>query len=127
MAVIFITHNLGVVADICDKVIVMYAGKIVESASVEDIFYNPKHPYTLGLLRSMPKVNALDYERLIPIEGTPVDMLNLPSGCAFGPRCEKCMKICLRQAPPKVVISEDHEAYCWLLAKEAYEEEKNND
>ena len=83
MAVIFITHNLGVVADICDKVIVMYAGKIVESASVEDIFYNPKHPYTLGLLRSMPKVNALDYERLIPIEGTPVDMLNLPSGLSL--------------------------------------------
>jgi oligopeptide transport system ATP-binding protein len=126
MAVIFITHNLGVVADICNKVVVMYAGKIVESASVNDIFYNPVHPYTLGLLRSMPKVNALDYEKLVPISGTPVDMLNLPQGCAFGPRCEKCMKICLKETPPKVQISEGHEAYCWFLAKEAFEEGKAN-
>ena len=85
MGIIFITHNLGVVADICDKVSVMYAGKIVEQGPVDDIFYEPAHPYTKGLLRSMPRVDAESYERLIPIEGTPVDMLNPPEGCPFAP------------------------------------------
>ncbi|HQC83007.1 MAG TPA: ABC transporter ATP-binding protein, partial [Bacillota bacterium] len=101
MAIIFITHNLGVVAEICDRVTVMYAGKIVEQGNVEDIFYRPHHPYTMGLLRSMPRLDAEEYERLIPIEGTPVDMLNPPAGCPFGPRCEHCMKICLRREPPQ--------------------------
>mgnify|MGYP000323242155 FL=1 len=100
MGIIFITHNLGVVADICDKVSVMYAGKIVEQGPVDDIFYEPAHPYTKGLLRSMPRVDAESYERLIPIEGTPVDMLNPPEGCPFAPRCEHCMKICLKKMPP---------------------------
>ena len=80
MGIIFITHNLGVVAEICDKVSVMYAGRIVEQGPVDDIFYRPAHPYTLGLLRSMPRVDADSYERLVPIEGTPVDMLNPPDG-----------------------------------------------
>lgn len=117
MAIIFITHNLGVVAEICDRVSVMYAGKIVEQGSVEDIFYQPKHPYTLGLLRSMPRVDAEEYERLIPIEGTPVDMLNPPSGCPFGPRCEYCMKICLRVEPPNIDLGNGHRAACWLLSE----------
>ena len=116
MAIIFITHNLGVVADICDKISVMYAGKIVEQGSVDEIFYNPSHPYTKGLLRSMPRVDAEQYERLIPIEGTPVDMLNPPEGCPFGPRCEHCMKVCLKHNPSNISISDGHTAACWLLS-----------
>ena len=123
MAIVFITHNLGVVAEICDRVSVMYAGKIVEQGSVEDIFYRPQHPYTLGLLRSMPRVDAEEYERLIPIEGTPVDMLNPPTGCPFGPRCEHCMKICLRVEPPSIKVAEGHISACWLLADEAKQKE----
>jgi oligopeptide transport system ATP-binding protein len=119
MAIVFITHNLGVVAEICDRVSVMYAGKIVEQGDVEDIFYRPQHPYTLGLLRSMPRVDAEQYERLIPIEGTPVDMLNPPAGCPFGPRCEHCMKICLRKEPPQIDLGNGHTSACWLLVDEA--------
>ena len=118
MAIIFITHNLGVVADICDRVSVMYAGHIVETGTVDEIFYNPKHPYTLGLLRSMPRVDAETYERLIPIEGTPVDMLNPPSGCPFAPRCSSCMKICLKQYPGATTVNDGHIANCWLLQKD---------
>jgi len=119
MTIIFITHNLGVVAEICDRVTVMYAGKIVEQGNVEDIFYRPHHPYTMGLLRSMPRLDEEEYERLIPIEGTPVDMLNPPAGCPFGPRCEHCMKICLRREPPQIDLGDGHTAACWLLADEA--------
>ena len=122
MAIIFITHNLGVVAEICDRVSVMYAGKIVEQGDVNDIFYRPAHPYTLGLLRSMPRVDAMEYERLIPIEGTPVDMLNPPEGCGFCSRCEFCMKICLRKEPPTVDLGNGHIAKCWLSALKAKEE-----
>lgn len=118
MGIIFITHNLGVVAEICDKVSVMYAGKMVEQGSVDDIFYNPGHPYTKGLLRSMPRVDAESYERLIPIEGTPVDMLNPPEGCPFAPRCEHTMKICLQKMPPYVNLGENHCAACWLHIQE---------
>ena len=116
MAIIFITHNLGVVAEICDKVCVMYAGHMVEKADVRDLFYRPAHPYTLGLLRSMPRVDADSYERLIPIAGTPVDMLDLPAGCPFAPRCEKCMRICCRAMPPESQVGERHTASCWLLS-----------
>ncbi len=123
MAIVFITHNLGVVAEVCDRVSVMYAGKIVEQGNVEDIFYRPQHPYTLGLLRSMPRVDAEEYERLIPIEGTPVDMLNPPVGCPFGPRCEHCMKICLRVEPPSIKIAEGHTSACWLLVDQAKQKE----
>ena len=124
MGIIFITHNLGVVAEICDKVSVMYAGRIVEQGPVDDIFYRPSHPYTVGLLRSMPRVDAESYERLIPIEGTPVDMLNPPEGCPFAPRCEHCMKICLKQMPPYVEIGEDHRSACWLRVQECKKGEK---
>ena len=125
MGIIFITHNLGVVADICDKVSVMYAGRIVEQGPVDDIFYEPAHPYTKGLLRSMPRVDAQSYERLIPIEGTPVDMLNPPEGCPFAPRCEKCMKICLKKMPPYVEISDKHRSACWLCVEDLMNKEEN--
>ena len=118
MGIIFITHNLGVVAEICDKVSVMYAGRIVEQGPVDDIFYKPAHPYTLGLLRSMPRVDAESYERLIPIEGTPVDMLNPPDGCPFAPRCESCMQICLKKMPPYVELGNNHRSACWLRVKD---------
>ena len=125
MGIIFITHNLGVVADICDKVSVMYAGKIVEQGPVDDIFYKPAHPYTMGLLRSMPRVDAESYERLIPIEGSPVDMLNPPEGCPFAPRCEHCMKICLKKMPPYVEVGEKHRSACWLCVQELMGKEEN--
>ena len=118
MGIIFITHNLGVVAEICDKVSVRYAGKIVEQGPVDDIFYKPGHPYTVGLLRSMPRVDAESYERLIPIEGTPVDMLNPPEGCPFAPRCEHAMKICLQKMPPYVELGEGHRSACWLRVQD---------
>ena len=113
-AIIFITHNLGVVAEMCDKVSVMYAGKIVEQGTISDIFYKPAHPYTLGLLESMPRLDADDHERLIPIEGTPVDLLNPPQGCHFGPRCKHCMKICLSKQPPYADLGDGHISACWL-------------
>ena len=124
MGIIFITHNLGVVAEICDKVSVMYAGKIVEQGLVDDIFYHPAHPYTEGLLRSMPRVDAESYERLIPIEGTPVDMLNPPEGCPFAPRCEHAMKICLQKMPPYVEVGDRHRSACWLRVEEQVQQEK---
>ena len=113
-AIIFITHNLGVVAEMCDKVSVMYAGKIVEQGTDEDIFYRPAHPYTMGLLASMPRLDADEHERLIPIEGTPVDLLNPPKGCHFGPRCAHCMKICLTKEPPYADLGDGHVSACWL-------------
>ncbi|MEI3138616.1 MAG: ABC transporter ATP-binding protein [Lachnospiraceae bacterium] len=124
MGIIFITHNLGVVAEVCDKVSVMYAGKMVEQGPVDDIFYQPGHPYTMGLLRSMPRVDAESYERLIPIEGTPVDMLNPPEGCPFAPRCEHAMKVCLQKMPPYVELGDNHRAACWLRAQDAINAQK---
>jgi oligopeptide transport system ATP-binding protein len=122
MSIIFITHNLGVVAEICDRVSVMYAGHIVEQGNVNDIFYRPKHPYTEGLLRSMPRVDTKERERLIPIEGTPVDLLNPPKGCPFAPRCEKCLRVCLEHKPPFLQVGEDaHGSACWLHVKEMKE------
>ena len=119
MAIIFITHNLGVVAEICDRVSVMYAGHIVEQGDVNDIFYAPAHPYTKGLLRSMPRVDELVHERLIPIGGTPVDLLDPPPGCVFAPRCENCMHICLHKAPPTLTVGENgHISACWLHVKD---------
>ena len=113
-SIIFITHNLGVVAEICDRVSVMYAGRIVEQGLVQDIFYRPQHPYTKGLIASTPRLDEEDQERLVPIEGTPIDLLNPPSGCNFGPRCKNCMKICLREKPPYAQVGEGHISACWL-------------
>ncbi len=117
-AIILITHDLGIVSDICDEVIVMYAGRIVERANIDDIFYRPAHPYTQGLLRCLPRLDSDGTKPLEPIEGTPVDLLALPKGCAFAPRCEKCMKICLSEQPPTFQIGEGHTSVCWLHALE---------
>ena len=122
MSIVFITHNLGVVAEICDKVTVMYAGHVLEQGAVNDIFYNPQHPYTRGLLNSMPRLDQQGHARMIPIEGTPVDLLDPPKGCSFGPRCASCMKICLRNEPPLLEVGENgHISACWLHVKQAAE------
>lgn len=121
MSIIMITHDLGVVASMCEKIAVMYAGHIVEYGTADDIFYNPKHEYTKGLIKSIPKLNAETIERLVPIEGQPVDLLNPPKGCPFAPRCEKCMKICLEEMPPKTDVTDVHYSHCWLLQKEEAE------
>ena len=113
-SIIFITHNLGVVAEICDRVSVMYAGKLVEQGKVNDIFYNPQHPYTKGLLASMPRLDEDGHERLVPIEGTPIDLLNPPKGCNFAPRCKDCRKICLRAKPGFTEMGDGHISACWL-------------
>ena len=118
MAIIMITHDLGVVAQMCDEVIVMYAGSICEQGTADEIFYNPKHEYTKGLMRSIPTVDS-DGERLQPISGTPIDLLNMPAGCPFAPRCEAAMKICLRERCERMEINENHAAACWQNVKEA--------
>jgi len=118
MAVIFITHNLGVIAEICDKVSVMYGGHIVEQGGVDEIFYESAHPYTRGLLRSMPRLDEAEAARLVPIEGTPINMLDTKPGCPFAPRCESCMRICVRETPPSLCVKGEHRAACWLLVKE---------
>ena len=123
MAIIMITHDLGIVASMCEKIAVMYAGKIIEYGTTDDIFYNPKHEYTKGLIRSIPRLTAKEHERLVPIEGTPVDMLNPPAGCPFAPRCDNCMKICLDQMPPVMYFSDVHYTQCWLNQKEEMEKE----
>ena len=92
MAIIMVTHDLGVIADMCDEIIVMYGGRVCERGTAEDIFYRPHHEYTKGLLRSIPNVDRIG-EKLIPIPGTPINLLNMPKGCAFCPRCEEAMKI----------------------------------
>ena len=125
MSIIMITHDLGVVACMCEKIAVMYAGHIVEYGTADEIFYNPSHEYTKGLIKSIPKLNAEKIERLVPIEGQPVDLLNPPAGCPFAPRCSECMKICLNKMPPKTELSDTHYSYCWLLQKEALKGEEN--
>jgi len=122
MSIIMITHDLGIVANMCQKIAVMYAGKIVEYGTIDEIFYNPSHEYTKGLLRSIPKLNEKEHRKLVPIEGTPVDMLNPPIGCPFAPRCDSCMKICLREMPEYTNISENHYSACWLLQKKVFEQ-----
>ncbi|SFF74082.1 oligopeptide transport system ATP-binding protein [Halobacillus alkaliphilus] len=117
-ATIFITHDLGVVANVADRVAVMYAGKIVEIGTVDDIFYNPKHPYTWGLLGSMPSLDSAD-EELYAIPGSPPDLLDPPKGDAFAPRNEYAMQIDLEQEPPMFKVSETHYAATWLLHENA--------
>ena len=121
MSIIMITHDLGVVAQMCEKIAVMYAGHIVEYGTTDEIFYNPQHEYTKGLINSIPKLNAEEKERLVPIEGQPVDLLNPPAGCPFAPRCKNCMKVCLNKMPPRTELSDTHYTYCWLRQKEEFE------
>ena len=118
MAIIMITHDLGVVAQLCDEVIVMYAGSICEQGTAEEIFYNPRHEYTKGLLRSIPALDGVS-QRLRPITGTPIDLLNLPAGCPFAPRCDEAMKICLRERCERMQINDDHQAACWVNVRDA--------
>lgn len=117
MAIIMITHDLGVIAQICDEVIVMYAGSICEQGTADEIFYNPKHEYTKGLLRSIPTMKTKG-KKLRPISGTPIDLLNMPKGCPFAPRCENAMKVCLHSMPERMQINDDHQATCWMNVKE---------
>ena len=120
MAIIMITHDLGVVAQMCDEVIVMYAGSICEQGTADEIFYNPSHEYTKGLLRSIPTVSS-DKEKLQPISGTPIDLLNMPAGCPFAPRCDAAMKICLTGRAESMVLNENHYAACWMNVKKQME------
>ena len=120
MAIIIVTHDLGVIASMCDEIIVMYDGRVCERGTADDIFYRPAHEYTKGLLRSIPSTQNMN-ERLIPIGGTPINMLDLPKGCAFCPRCDSAMKICLREQPVELEISDTHHASCWMNVKNAKE------
>ncbi|SHI41736.1 ABC transporter ATP-binding protein [Lutispora thermophila] len=113
-SIILITHDLGVVADMAERIIVMYAGKVVESGSVEDIFYDPQHPYTWGLLKSVPRLDAENKEQLVPITGTPPDLFAPPKGCAFAARCKYSMEICYEEQPCDMEYNKDHFAACWL-------------
>ncbi len=121
MAIIMITHDLGVVAQMCDEVIVMYAGSICEQGTENEIFYNPCHEYTKGLMRSIPTADNQG-EKLQPITGTPIDLLNMPKGCPFAPRCDAAMKICIREKCERFQINDDHAAACWMNVKMAAEE-----
>lgn len=123
MAIIIVTHDLGVIADMCDEIIVMYGGRVCERGTAENIFYNPHHEYTKGLLRSIP-TTANNGQRLVPIGGTPINLLNMPKGCAFCTRCDKAMKICLEQQPEEIRINETQLASCWLNVKAQIEQEK---
>ncbi len=116
MAIIMITHDLGVVAQICDEVIVMYAGSICEQGTADEIFYNPCHEYTKGLLRSIPSADTAG-RKLQPITGTPIDLLNMPKGCPFAPRCNFAMKICINHCAERMLINKDHAAACWMNVK----------
>ncbi|HNX15476.1 MAG TPA: ABC transporter ATP-binding protein [Oscillospiraceae bacterium] len=121
MAIILITHDLGVIADMCDEVIVMYAGQFCERGTADEIFYNPQHEYTKGLIRSIPTVSD-KRERLKPIGGSPIDLLNMPSGCPFSPRCDNAMKICLKENAREIVINEKHISRCWFNIKKSIDE-----
>ena len=118
-SIIFITHDLGVVAELCDRVVVLYGGLVMEEASVFDIFDHPKHPYTLGLLASIPSLEQDRSRRLKPIPGSPPDMTRPPVGCPFAPRCPYARVICGQELPPVTEISEGHKSRCWLLDAEA--------
>lgn len=119
MSIIFITHDLGVVAELCERVIVMYGGMLMEEAGIDDIFNNPMHPYTMGLLASIPSIDQDKRKELKPIPGSPPDMLKPPKGCPFAPRCAYARNICAEQVPPYEKVSHNHFSMCWLLQNEA--------
>ena len=118
-SIILITHDLGVVADICDKVNVMYGGLIIEQGTVKDIFYNSRHPYTWGLMESVPNPNTLVRERLRPIDGQPPDLFKPPKGCPFYARCKYSMEVCKEHRPGYYEIAQGHKSACWLNDKRA--------
>ncbi len=121
-AIVMITHNMGVVAGLCSRVLVMYAGQIVEEGPVEQIFENPQHPYTWSLLRSIPRVDALRHERLRSIEGLAPDLLNPPAGCRFHPRCPFRIDKCLKDQPPLQEVAPNQMASCWVTMDRARKE-----
>ncbi|MFN2204149.1 MAG: ABC transporter ATP-binding protein [Caldilineaceae bacterium] len=114
MAIIWITHDLGVVAGMAERVIVMYAGFIIEEATVQDLYSRPMHPYTLGLLRSIPRLDLGRQKRLVPVEGLPPDLLELPNQCPFAPRCNFAVEKCWEENPPLLEVSPGHTAACWV-------------
>jgi len=119
-SIILITHDLGVIAEVCSRIIVMYGGTIMESGNERDIFYNPQNPYTVGLHQSIPKGNlAISEKRLKPIQGTPPDLMHPPKGCPFSPRCSHTMRICLDRSAPTIRLSDTHTSACWLLHEDA--------
>ncbi len=121
MAIILITHDLGVVAQMCDEVIVMYAGSICEQGTADEVFYNPQHEYTKGLMRSIPSADTSG-KKLQPITGTPIDLLNMPKGCPFAPRCDAAMKICINQRAPRLDLNPEHQSSCWMNVKQGLAE-----
>ena len=126
MAIIMVTHDLGVIASMCDEIIVMYGGRVCERGTADDIFYSPSHEYTKGLLRSIP-TKSNSNERLVPIGGTPINLLNMPDGCAFCPRCDEAMKICLKEKPEEIRVGETHMASCWMNIKNMKQEVAANE
>jgi oligopeptide transport system ATP-binding protein len=126
-SIILITHDLGIVAAMCDRVLVMYAGKIVESGTVEQIFHSPIHPYTQGLLRSIPRLDKDKTKELIPIYGSPPNLLVPPQGCAFASRCSSLMKICKIQTPELEPLAQKREVACWLTYASGNKDRKGNE
>lgn len=124
MAIIFITHDLGVVSDICDNIMVMYAGKVVEEGTSRQVFYERKHPYTEGLLSSVPKLDQKKDEKLKPIKGNPPDMSHVRPGCAFAPRCGCAMQICVKEEAPMCELDDTHKVSCWQVVRHEMEEQK---
>ncbi len=117
MSIILITHDLSVIASMCDRVVIMYAGKIVEEASVDELFATPRHPYTRGLLHSIPRLDTPRDHPLVPIEGRPPNLTKPITGCAFCPRCSSALRICTTQDPPAILSSHDHRVACWQEVK----------
>ncbi|MBZ9624962.1 ABC transporter ATP-binding protein [Clostridium sp. FP2] len=113
-AVILVTHDLGIVADVADRIQVMYAGQIIEHGTIDEIFKNPQHPYTWALLQSVPRLDTKNKDKLYSLQGTPPDLLKPPVGCSFAARCEYCMQICREEMPEVTTLSENHEVCCWL-------------
>lgn len=119
-SILFITHDLSIVANLCTKVIVMYAGQIIETADVNDLFYSPKHPYTKKLLKSIPRLDKSSHQKLDPIEGRPPDLTQFVKGCGFLPRCEKALKICHEKNPDLLEVQTNHMARCWYYDKNCH-------
>ncbi|MFH1511922.1 MAG: ABC transporter ATP-binding protein [Bacillota bacterium] len=119
ISIILITHDLGVIAEICTDIIVMYGGMMMEKGTVNDIFYRSRHPYTKGLQSSIPHMDQHSKDRLVPIPGSPVDLMNPPKGCPFAPRCPYAMQVCVDREAPKIKLSDTHTSACWLLHENA--------
>jgi peptide/nickel transport system ATP-binding protein len=122
-AIILITHNLAVVASLCTRIVVMYAGQIVEQGPTRQIFNSPQHPYTWSLLRSIPRLDAKEHNKLLAISGLPPDLANPPPGCKFHPRCKFRVDRCLHEEPPLEEVAPDQKARCWVLMRNALAQE----